>query len=569
MPPRQFSSGLRARLGALAFGLALLAGVAGCATISSPTGGPVDTTPPSLVAALPADGSTNVTETTLRLAFSERIAAASAPRAVRVVPEGAAPPRVRVRGDEVEVRFDSLRAATTYVVTIGTDLADERNVKLASPITVAFATGDQIDQGAIAGVVRDPVSGRGVGGLVVLAYRGAAPDLAAAPDYRTEVGSDGAFRLAYLRPDSFLVFALDDRNRNGRADAGERFAAPPSLATLAVSAADSTASVPQLDLWVTSRDTVPPLPRRVRTISDRRFAIRFDEPVELLRPQLDASDWVLSDSASARPTPVLVYQDPVQPAEVRFLAAEPLPEAPHEIRLRAPDAVADSAGNELAPFRLAFTPSATADTLQARVTGFLNGGPLRSDSTQSVRADQPIGLRYSSPPDLDAVRERVELVTTDAAPVAVTLARTPDGLGVRVLPDSTAPSAFRLQLRGDSTVSRSFARLGRDDTGALVGTVPGAAGRPVIAEVTLDDGTVRSALVDADGAFAFSRLAPGPVRLRLFEDLDGDGQWSGGRLPPDAVPPEPLLVVPEPATIRARWDTEIEPAQLVLFPDSP
>ena len=560
----------RACLGAFALGLALLAGAAGCATISSPTGGPVDTTPPSLVAARPADGATNVTETTLRLAFSERISAASAPRAVRVTPQSGAPPRVRVRGDEVEIRFDSLREATTYVVTVGTDLADERNVKLSSPITVAFATGDQIDQGAIAGVVRDPASGRGVGGLVVLAYGGDAPDLTAPPDYRTEVGADGAFRLAYLRPDSFLVFALDDRNRNGLADAGERYAAPVAARTASVSAADSTASVPQLDLWVTAQDTTAPAARRVRPISDRRFAVRFDEPVELLRPQRDGSDWVLSDSASSRPTPVLAYQDPVQPAEIRFLADRPLPATPHVLRLLTADAVADSAGNALAPLQLSFVPAAAADTLQARVTGVLSGGPLRSDSTQSVRADEAIGLRYSSPPDLDAVRERLELVAPGGEPVAVAVERTPDGLGVRVRPDSTPlPAAFRLQLRGDSTVSRSFARLGPDDTGALVGTVPGAAGRPVVVEITLDDGTVRSASVDADGAFAFGGLPPGPVRLRAFEDLDGDGQWSGGRLPPGAVPPEPLVVVQEPASIRARWDTEIEAARLPLFPDSP
>ena len=559
---------VRART-ALAFGLAVLAGVAGCATISSPTGGPVDSTPPSLVAALPADGSTNVTETTLRLAFSERISAASAPRAVRVVPQSGAPPRVRVRGDELEIRFDSLREETTYVVTVGTDLSDERNVKLASPITVAFATGDQIDQGAIAGVVRSPTTGRGVGGLVVLAYGSETPDLTAPADYRTEVGSDGAFRLSYLRPDSFLVFALEDRNRNGLADAGERYAAPVAPRTASVSAADSTASVPQLDLWVTAQDTVPPEPRRVRTISDRRFAVRLDEPVALLRPQLDG-DWALSDSASARPTPVLAYQDPVQPAEIRFLAAQPLTESPHVIRLLVRDAVADSAGNELAPFQLTFEPSATADTLQARVTGFLNGGPLRTDSTQAVRADEPVGLRYSSPPDLDVVSQRIELVTAAGRPIAVAFERTPDGLGVRVLPDSTQlPSSFRLQLRGDSTVTRSFAPLGRDDLGALVGTVPGAAGRPVIVEVTLDDGTVRSAPVDGDGAFAFGGLAPGPVRVRLFEDLNGDGHWSGGRLPPDSVPPEPLVVVQEPAAIRARWDTEIEASRLVLFPDSP
>ncbi|GAB5534135.1 MAG: hypothetical protein Rubg2KO_03840 [Rubricoccaceae bacterium] len=548
--------------------LAALASAWGCATVGSPSGGPVDQTPPTLVATSPEDGATNVSERTLRLAFSERISAGTAVRAVRVVPEGASPPRVRVRGDEIEIQFDSLRSETTYVVTVGTELSDERNVTLASPITVAFATGDQIDRGEIGGIVRDPQTGRGASGLSVLAYASSTPDLSAPPDYRTETGSDGRFRLAYLRPDSFSVFALADRNRNGLADAGERYAVPYESVVQAVSPEDSTAQVPDLDLWVTAQDTIPPQTRRVRPISDRRFAVRFDEPVQILSRAPDT--WVLSDSASSTPVPVTVYQDPVQPAEVRFETAQSLPPTVHQLELVTSDAVADSSGTSAAPFMLSFTPPDRADTLQTRVSGFLPASTVSADSTVALRPDQSFGIRFSTPPDTVALAERIELVTSEESALPFELMSTPDGLGLEIQAATPSPSSFTLRLRQpDSTYVRRYERLRPEDTGGLVGHIPGATGRAVIVEATLDDGTVLSHAVDTEGRFEITGLAPGPVRLRLFEDLNSDGQWSGGRLPPDFAPPEPLLIVTEPLQIRARWDTEVEATSLTLFPDSP
>ena len=538
--------------------LGALASSSGCATVGSPGGGPVDQTPPTLVATSPEDGATNVTERTLRLAFSERISAGTAVRAVRVVPEGASPTRVRVRGDEIEIQFDSLRAATTYVVTIGTELADERNVKLASPITVAFATGDQIDRGEIVGTVRDPNTGRGAGGLTVLAYASDTPDLAAAPDYRTEVGTDGRFRLAYLRPDRFTVFALADRNRNGRADAGERYAVPAQPVIQAVSPDDSTAQVPDLELWVTALDTIPPQPRSVRPISDRRFAVRFDEPVQLL--SLDADAWSLADSASSRTVPVTVYQDPVQPAELRFETSTALPPTVHRLQLVNSDAVADSSGTPVAPFSLFFTPPERTDTTHARFVGFLPTSSVAADSAVTLRPDQSFGLQFATPPDT------VALAKAGAVPFA--LSRTPDGRGIEIR--ATLPPAFTLRVRQpDSTFTRRYHRLGLDGTGGLVGHIQGASGRPVLIEATLNDGTILSGPVDTDGRFRIRGLAPGSVRLRLFEDLNGDNRWTGGRLPPDATPPEPLLIVTEPLQIRARWDTDVEATSLALFPDTP
>ncbi len=547
----RFPDGMRLALVAL-----LLA--AGCATPIAPTGGPVDTTPPSLVSADPAAGATRVTSRTLTLTFSERLATTAA-TAVTVTPTGDAAPDVRVRARQIEVTLPTLRDSTTYVVTIGTGLRDQHNVALRQPIAVAFTTGDAIDQGRIAGVVRQPGTGRGVGGLAVWAY--ALPDSTAmpdprtaVPDYRTETGAEGTFRLEYLRPGPYAVVAVADRNRNGRADATERFAAPPRRALLAT--ADSAATPEPAPFWVTTRDTIPPEPQRVRTLSDRRFAVRFAEPVQLAAAS--ASAWALADSASGRAVDVTPYQPTDAPFEVLFEAAAPLPATVHRLTYAAIDTlfvVADSAGLGPRPFALAFTPPTRADTVQARFSAFVPSAA--PDSAVTLPPGSRPGVRFTSPPPASVLASLAILVDGDRQPGAFV---TSDG--VTFAPDSSTalPTRFALSVRvRDSTSTQRFAVPDARETGSLIGRVDGTG--PIFVEVRPQAGPPIVVRADAEGTFRVDGLLPGPHTLRVWADLDGDGRWSGGSLAP-YVAPEPLVLIPQPVQVRARWETEIDPITL-------
>jgi uncharacterized protein (DUF2141 family) len=528
----------------------------------APTGGPADTTPPVLVETAPGDGATNVAEPRLVLTFSERLDPASA-RAVTVVPEAEAPPDVSVRGREVEIAFPALRDSTTYVVTVGTDARDQRGVALRAPITVAFATGDAIDRGRIEGAVRDPGTGAAAAGLDVWAYAvadtTALPDpTAAAPDYRTQTGADGAFRLDYLRPGRYFVAAVADRNRNARADAGEPFAAPPRPALAAVDTGDSLAAAPvPADFWATTLDTVPPAPQRVRPASDRRLSVRFSEPVLLADT---AAALVVADSASGREVGAAVYQPAGSPFEVFLAADAPLPPVPHRVvyrpgaRREGRPALADSAGNAPAPFALSFTPPERPDTLVSRFAGFLPVATVAADSAQTLRPGERPGVRFTAPPDDLA---RVALVAGgERQPVAFD---TRDG--VRYTVTDSLPPAFALEVAGDDTTfARRYAVLDASETGGIVGRVEGVSA-PVFVEVRQGGETVGTIRAEADGAFASGPLAPGDYRLRVVVDADGDGRWDGGALAPYR-PPEPVRILAEPVNVRARWETEVPPIRL-------
>ncbi|WP_412063642.1 Ig-like domain-containing protein [Rubrivirga sp. IMCC45206] len=518
----------------------LLVALAGCATPAAPTGGPADSTPPTLVASLPARGATNVTDRTVRLAFSERLQPAAA-SAVTITPVGDARPQISVRADEVEIRLPELRDSTTYVVTIGTEFADQRGVRIRAPITLAFSTGNTIDGGAIAGSVRTP-DGAAAPGLDVWAFAladsAATPTLDGAPDYRTETGADGAFRLDYLRPGPYFVAAVDDRNQSGRADAGERFAAPPR----AVVRADTT-DAPPLALIVTALDSIPPVAQRARALSDRRVAVRFSEAVTLV----DRSALAIADSASGAALPATVYQTPEAPFEIVAVTASAMS---GRVVVSGTGVVADSAGLAAAPFRFVVDPPARADTAQARVVGFV---PARRDSVVTLRPGEAAGVRFAVPPSPGVV---AGLAVMRGGERVLATFETSDGVTFTV--DSLA-GAFRLVApSGDSTRAQAFAVPAASETGGLVGRV--TAYGPVVIEATPEVGPPIVVRANADGTFAISGLLPGSVALRAFVDRDGDGRWSGGRLRP-YLAPEPLVVLP-PATVRARWETEIDPVTL-------
>lgn len=529
--------------------LLLLVALTGCATPVAPTGGPADTTPPTLVRADPADGATNVTDRTLKLTFSERLDPAAA-QAVTVTPGGDVAPEVRVRARELEVTLPELRDSTTYVVTVGTELRDQRRVALRAPITVAFATGPTIDRGRLDGVVRGPEAGAGVGGLAVWAYAladtTALPDVAITPpDYRTQTGDDGTFRLDYLRPGRYFVVAVADRNRNGRADAGEAFASPPRPALTASD--DSAASAPPARFWTTALDTIPPEARRVQTLSDRRFGVRFSEAVRLGAAGADV--FTVADSVSGRPVEAVAYQPPGDAFVVFVQTASTLPPTRHVVTYAGGDAIADSSGLAPPPFSLGFTPPERADTTQARFVGFVP----EADSVAVLARGQRPGVRFAAPAD---VASRVSASGLDSLRF-----ETDDGVTFRLPLDGLA-AAFSLSVReGDSTYTQRYAVLGEDETGAIVGRAEADSGAVIVEVRPEAGGEPVTASTDAEGRFTVGGLAPGAYRVRLVGDRNGNGRWDGGRLVPYA-PPEPLVILDGTTAVRARWETEIEPVDL-------
>lgn len=544
--------------------LLLLAALAGCATPVAPTGGPADTIAPRLVRSTPETGATRVADPTLTLAFSERLNPASAARAVTVSPKPATPPVVSVRGADLQIVLPGLRDSTTYVVTIGTELSDARQVRLASPITLAFGTGDAIDRAKIGGFVRTPDTRKGVGGLAVFAFHLARWQASSAAldeaDYQTESRADGAFEFEYVRPGAYMVVAIEDRNRNAVVDEGERFALPQVQASVAdTSAANSNAA----QLFVARSDTTAPTPSRVRELSDRRVAVRFTEPIAIRQPwdPRAAPPWIrLADSLSGANVPVRAYLDSAFPDDIFLVADTPLAQTPYNIFVRSDSALADSAGNAVRTFARSFRAASRADTVQARFRGFV--GETAPDGAQRLSPAERPTLRFSSAPP-DSALNQIRLVI-DGAEIPRPDLRTAEGRSIEVLVPLDTPNGVDFQVMfstADSTLSQRFRRANPEDLGAIVGTFPAELGGVAVVEVRDANGRVDTTRASADGSFAVVGLAPGLYRVRFWADANGNERWDGGAIQPFETP-EPLRFLTEPIEVRAKWESEIETSDL-------
>ncbi len=551
--------------------LALSLGLfAACATPVMPTGGPVDRTPPELVRSVPASDSVMVRTDRLLLEFSKPIEEASLRQAVDIVPDFPSPPRVSARGHRAEIVFPTeLRENTTYVITIGTQLRDLRNNRLPAPITIAFATGPQLDTGEIRGWVQDPASGEGVPDIQMFAY--ALADTTATPpdprttepDYRTETDNQGRFVFSYLRDQPFFVAAVEDLNRNRRADPGERFAAPFEPAVVPTPA-DAEETTPPLPLFMTSVDTLRPEPLRVRPISDSRFALRFTESIMLV--ERTPAAFAITDSLTGSSIEVRdVYAD-TDPAQI-VIHTTAMSRSRHLVDVAQPSAVRDSAGNFVRPSSLTFTPSAAPDTARARFVAF---EPAGSDTLRTLLPSQPASIRFSQPPADPGAPERISAVTMDgdALPIDVS---TRDGARYEVIPEQQMP--FRLAVSmPDSVYTMRYMPLPADSLGDVTGRVVDIPEDvPVVVEATTARGEVVRVNADPDGTFVIRGLPAGVANLRVFADSDGSGTWSGGLLAPYR-PPELLTLVTN-VRVRARWETEVEPISLdpsaAQIPDAP
>ncbi|MBD3237115.1 MAG: hypothetical protein GF330_10450 [Candidatus Eisenbacteria bacterium] len=229
------------RIAALAL---LLAGVAACAQIAPPGGGPEDRDAPRVVAQAPDSGARRVAaEQPLRLVFSEPMNRSAVQDWLLIAPW---PGKLEFtwREDTLTCRpAQGWEARTTYAVLLGVGASDQRGNGLQAPLVFAFATGDSLADGSLAGEVHTASLPRGGVPLFLFPWPDTlTPPLAAEASVRPEprealrlaqTREDGQFSIPFVPRDTrLLLAALHDRNGNRAFDAGEDlwgFAAEPLI----------------------------------------------------------------------------------------------------------------------------------------------------------------------------------------------------------------------------------------------------------------------------------------------------------------------------------------------------
>ena len=541
--------------------------VAGCAGQLPPGGGPKDTVPPAIVRTVPDSNATRVMPDAITLEFSKYVDRRSVEESIFISPY-LGELRYDWSGREVTLTYSGkLNEKTTYVVNVGTDVADiHEGNRMATSFTLAFSTGDSIDAGFINGRVFDEKPE----GVLIFAYRlsGLLPDTLdpsrVKPDYLTQTGKGGTFSLAHLALGPYRVIAVRDEYHNFLYDRQiDQYGVPPGDFFLS----PAKPTVNDVGFRLSKEDTARPFVTSVRALDRYRIAVRFSEPLD--SASFTTGTFTVVDTLTARAVPLrLVYLDRFQPSVAGVFTRVPL-DSPAVYRLTV-RGVSDLSGN----------------LIDATVRGETFDGTLAPDSVRPSAAVQEmkdsvrgvplrplIEVKFSDPVVSFPLAGGAELADSAKREVPAKFFWTgPASFAMRPAGALPGKAWFTLRLAldsvrsltgrtyRDSTFAFHFMTLDLRTTGSISGNVqdvPGGRGEIVLTATGLGmtpphSSTVRMA---SPGPFALAELPEGKYTISAFRDSTRSGKYAFG-LPAPFRPSDRFTVYPDSIRVRARWGVE-------------
>ena len=193
-----------------------------CANPVSPTGGPKDETPPSVVKSDPPNYSTNFDKSSISITFDEFVKLKNPNQQVIISPPLDEPPEYKLRGKSVIVDLNSkLVANTTYSIFFGSAIVDLTEDNPLTNFVYAFSTGSYIDSLSVGGEVLSAFDHKPAEGVFVMLYpekndtipQDSVP-CKVRPLYVSKTDKNGIFQLRNLRNEPYKIFALKDVNSN-------------------------------------------------------------------------------------------------------------------------------------------------------------------------------------------------------------------------------------------------------------------------------------------------------------------------------------------------------------------
>jgi uncharacterized protein (DUF2141 family) len=509
----------------------------------------------------------------ITIAFSEPMDRNSVEEALYIVPRLTREPEYRWRKTTLIIRCQEPWApGRTYTVTAGAAASDLHGNRLPASYTFAFATGDRVDRGKISGTV-GYYDGKKAPCLVwayLLGTADAIDPTKREPDYVTQANTEGVFAFDYITAGQYRVFAVLDKNGDRAYTPGVDLAAAPPR-DLAVTEAAPSADAGQFLLAL--RDTAGPHAVEAMAYDACHVTVGFDAAISPASLR-SAAQWLVLDTSGTETLAVrLRYSADDKRQKVSLVTAPQRSGVTYRVVVRG-IAGTDSLVTA-GPETLEFAGSGIPDTGRPEI---VSCQPSSDSTAGKVLVDEPLRLTFSKPMDTTGAAT-VRLV--DSLGHTVECERTwPDPVHLVLRPRSVLTGAMRYAcevpladcrdaggLSGRDTTYRAvFRTVNMDTLGKLAGRVedlepdrPGAVIIRLVLQARPDIN--REVKLDRAGPFAFTYLLPGQYRLCAYKDVNGDSEYSHGRLVPYARP-EPYTEYPEPVVIRSQWEVEEAVLQL-------
>lgn len=187
-----------------------------CARQTAPTGGPKDTIPPVLIRSNPANGATQVKETSLNLIFNEAIALQNAKEQIIIIPTLGKEYEITAKKNQVNIKLNTqLQDSTTYSLTFRDAIVDITEKNKPANLKIAFSTGDYIDSISVSGTTSDLLLNKELKDVTIALYQSDTFNIFKhKPIYISQSNDKGKFSITNLKNGEYYIYAFTDKNRN-------------------------------------------------------------------------------------------------------------------------------------------------------------------------------------------------------------------------------------------------------------------------------------------------------------------------------------------------------------------
>jgi len=536
-----------------------------CAKIASPPGGPVDKTPPQIIATVPsADAVKVAADNKITVVFSEDIDHNTIAGAIHISPRPEKEVEYKWAGETLNIilpgAFDD---STTYIISLGAGIKDMRGNALANSHNFAFSTGEKIDQGGISGAVfRD---GQSLSGVSLGLFRmHDIPDFrydSLFPVYLTQSGNDGRYEFKYLPAGNYFALAFMDQNKNQKFDyPRESFGMPDRMASVADSGPG-----PRLNFSLIMEDTS----RNTAIISasltlDYLVKIRLarDIPADTIAGHVDKIRLETADSIPQLVSFAKAIKETGEKGISSIHAYFPIPpEGRYQVKLdsgfpgvnKTPEPVSP-------PFEFKFSGDKTPPRLEK--FSHENKGIFPTDSLITLHFSEPMS-------EADSLTESISFLidSTMVKPaltewvnpfiLEVILSGLDWGDGVSMFLDMPRIFDINGNPLGDTVKSFQFRVFDRDSLGEISGHIVRRAPESSVGNVIMSIRDVAGNLtlqrtIAADSFRVI--LPPGQYILSGFMDKNGNGRLDPGSWEPRQYS-ETFSLFPDTVRVRYRFET--------------
>ncbi len=528
-----------------------------CANQLPPGGGGVDLVPPKIEKAYPPNGTTNYKENYFELDFSKYVQKRSVQDAIFISPAIDGELNFDWSGTSVRVYFPSkLKENTTYVIDIGTDLVDYNNGNhMAQAYNMTFSTGSKIDKDEINGKVYTD----NPQGVLLYAYMigdSTINPMLKKPDYVSQAGIDGSFKLLGLADGSYRVFAVVDKARTLLYQPDQDEIGIP-FQDVHLSETDTLFS--GLDFLLSNQDTVKPRLQSATMTDTNHLFISFSKDVDT--SVIHSNNFFIYDSTAKKKYDVLfAYRGNKKSNEISLAQINKIPSKDEAFLFVRK--ITDKLGNVFYDDYSSITLGERADTLKP---GIFNTNPP-ANSNQADYEKQKFSFYMTDAVDSNLAKTGIAFTDTSGSriPFAVHFY---DDASLYVYPlqnlETMTDYIIKLDLNKfrnaaghfyDSTYTYRFSTInGLDFTGASGKFISGGTVNPILVLSGIDkDKLVSYIKPDTNGNFKFDRVSGGKYVLWYFSDKDSSGKYTYGKALP-YKPSENFSFYPDTLNLRPRW----------------